>query len=45
MTLTVAYQIFDTNTFNYQNNLRNLFGAGDKSTQFLEVLLIQKLNF
>jgi hypothetical protein len=37
MTLTVAYQMIDKNTFNYQNNLRNLFAAGDKSTLFLKV--------
>jgi hypothetical protein len=29
--------MIDKNTFNYQNNLRNLFAAGDKSTLFLKV--------
>ena len=37
MTLTLAYQMIDSKTFNYQNNLRNLFGAGDKSNKFLKV--------
>ena len=45
MTLTLAYQMIDSNTFNYQNNLRNLFAAGDKSTQFLKLKFKKKLNF
>lgn len=40
MTLNLAYQMVDKNTFNYQNNLKNLFGAGDKSTKFLDVFKI-----
>ena len=38
ITLCLAYQMTDRNTFHYQSNLKNLFGAGDKSTKFLDVI-------
>ena len=38
ITLCLAYQMTDRNTFQYQFNLKNLFGAGDKSTKFLDVI-------
>lgn len=37
VTLTLAYQMVDNQSFYYQSNLKNLFGAGDKNTKFLDV--------
>ena len=38
ITLAVAYQMIDTKVNSYQKNLKNVFGAGDKSTSFLDVI-------
>ena len=40
LTMTCAYQLLDKDSFNYQNNLRNMLGAGDKSTSFVDVNII-----
>jgi hypothetical protein len=37
LTLTVAYQMIDVLAFRYQKSLKNIFGAGDKSTSFFNV--------
>ena len=37
LTLTVAYQMVDIKAYNYQKNLKNLFGSGEKSTSLLDV--------
>ena len=36
--LAIAYQMIDIKVNTYQNNLKNIFGAGDKSTSFLDVI-------
>lgn len=38
MTMTVSYQMLDSDAFRYQYNLRNYLGAGDKNTAFLDVI-------
>lgn len=38
LTFSIAYQMIDLNSFNYQTNLANLFGAGDKSQSFENVI-------
>ena len=43
LTLAIAYQMVDTKAYAYQNNLKNLFNAGHKSTSFFHVY--KKLNF
>ena len=37
LTFTIAYQMIDLNSFYYQSNLSNLFGAGTKSTLFYKI--------
>lgn len=37
LTMTVAYQMLDNNSLKYQQNLLNLFGAGNKNNQFNNV--------
>lgn len=37
LSLTVAYQLVDRKTYEYQLNLKNIFGAGSISTSFLDV--------
>ena len=37
LAMLCAYQMLDYNTYNYQNNLKNLFGAGDKSKTLYDV--------
>lgn len=36
ITLTLAYQMIDSNTFQYQYHLRNLFNVGDKSSNLFD---------
>ena len=38
ITLAVAYQMIDTKVNSYQKNMKNVFGTGDKSTSFLDVI-------
>ena len=40
MTMTVSYQMLDTDAYRYQMSLKNYFGAGDKSSSFIEVTKI-----
>ena len=37
MTMSVSYQMLDTDSFGYQTNLLNLFGAGSVSNSFNSV--------
>lgn len=42
LTFTCAYQLLDKASFDYQNNLKNLLGAGDLSTSFLDVIIFNR---
>lgn len=35
--MMITYQMVEPKAYEYQKNLRNLYGAGDKSNQFLDV--------
>ena len=37
MTMTVSYQMLDTDAYRYQMSLKNFFGAGDRNNIFYEV--------
>lgn len=40
LTMSLSYQMLDNDSFKYQYNLRNLFGAGDKHTSFNDVIYL-----
>ena len=37
LTFAIVYQLVDIKDYEYQLNIKNLFGAGQKSSQFLDV--------
>ena len=39
LTMLCTYQMLDSNSYKYQAELKNLFGAGDISTTFLDVFM------
>ena len=40
LTLTVAYEMVDIKAYNYQLNLKNIFGSSEKSTSFIDVIFL-----
>jgi len=38
LSMLCAYQMLDNNTFTYQQNLRNMFGAGDMKKTLYDVI-------
>jgi hypothetical protein len=43
LTFSIAYQLVDFKAYGYHLNIKNLLGAGKKSTVFLDVNQIKKL--
>ena len=50
LSIIVSYEMLDSNSFQYRNNLKNIFGDGDKSKNFTDVnlnsfLIYSRQNF
>jgi len=41
LTFAIAYQLVDFKAYGYHLNLKNIFGAGKKSTIFLDVIILK----